>query len=49
MIRNTVKKWSLEREGWGELSRFLDLRPEALSVEQLAELSNHVMNRISRG
>jgi 16S rRNA (adenine1518-N6/adenine1519-N6)-dimethyltransferase len=49
MIRNTVKKWNLEQEGWGTLSRFLDLRPEALSVEQLVELSNHVLNRISQG
>ncbi len=48
MIRNTVKKWNLEQEGWGVMSRFLDLRPEALSVEQLVSLSNHVYGRIPK-
>jgi len=46
MIRNTVKKWSLDKESWGSMSRFLDLRPEALSVEQLVSLSNHVYGRL---
>jgi 16S rRNA (adenine1518-N6/adenine1519-N6)-dimethyltransferase len=46
MIRNTVKKWSLNNEGWGEMSRFLEMRPEDLSVKDFAELSNHVLTRI---
>jgi len=46
MIRNTIKKWSLDNKGWGEMSRFLDMRPEALSVEDLAVLSDHVLTRI---
>jgi 16S rRNA (adenine1518-N6/adenine1519-N6)-dimethyltransferase len=48
MIRNTVKKWNLSPEDWGEMVKFLDRRPEALSVEQLVALSDHVFSRIPR-
>jgi 16S rRNA (adenine1518-N6/adenine1519-N6)-dimethyltransferase len=48
MIRNTVKKWSLNRKDWGDMEKFLDRRPEALTVEQLIALSDHVFSRISR-
>jgi 16S rRNA (adenine1518-N6/adenine1519-N6)-dimethyltransferase len=48
MIRNTVKKWSLTREEWGEMAKFLEKRPEALTVEQLIALSDHVFSRVSQ-
>jgi 16S rRNA (adenine1518-N6/adenine1519-N6)-dimethyltransferase len=46
MIRNTVKKWNLNPEDWGDMAKFLDRRPEALTVEQLIALSDHVLSRI---
>jgi 16S rRNA (adenine1518-N6/adenine1519-N6)-dimethyltransferase len=46
MIRNTVKKWTLDNQGWGEMSRFLEMRPEDLSVKDFAALSDHVLDRI---
>ena len=48
MIRNTIKKWNLNPEDWGEMVSFLDRRPEALTVEQLIALSDHVFSRVSR-